>query len=847
MRMKIDNVGKVALIALSLLAAASPAGARDSKFTREGRAPMYWMAYEQCYVTDKAIDEGRWKENIDWTALNLAPYGFDMVSSDGWVEGCQTVNANGYITKYNDAYAHDWKYWVDYIHAKGLKAGIYYNPMWMTRTAWAKNLPVVGSALHTKDLKGDTNFNTELFWVDSRKNGADAWIKGYVRYFVDLGFDFLRVDFLNNYEDNYGTEAYAQALKWISEAAGDDILVSLVMPNAKNWAENERLYGDMFRISNDVFGGGWDFISNRDRGIYHEGWPSWGNIFDGFVQRSVISRSEIMADGDFVRLNTCASDEEREFWLSLLAMAGSPLACADQYDTARGSLRFYQNPRVNALFLEGFHGKPLSSDVADVKSQTWWGKAANGDIVVGLFNREEQARDCELDLAEVGMTRARDVINVWTGENIGSFDGKISIKIIPHSCRLLRFHPQYTVPEHLYMVGDATPGGWDINNITELTARGNGIFEWSGHLNDGELKFPFEKNGKFETEYFLALTYNALLGAPGNDRLVYMDNRNGNTPDYKFRVRSGDYTLRVDANVPSLTVSGYEPATAEVSQVYIIGSPLPNGWDKDRMEQMTHEGNGVYTWSGTMGTGDFKFLTTNDWSPAIHPACEQRVAANELEEVPAVFNHPGDSKVYIDVPGDYTVRLNTSAMTLSVKKGNAAQKGVYMLGSAVDKWDSSDPANVWYKNGEYMWFGNLTRTTDNKLVKFCTTKGPWHSVEYLIPADVDYNGNVRLISPANEYRLQRSSEAGGGVKDWFFGLNPDSPDGVYSLYIDPDKLTMRVDSGDTTGVEDISADTAAETVAVYDLSGRRVNPGYAPSGLYIRRLSNGKVSKFYKR
>ena len=186
------------------------------------------------------------------------------------------------------------------------------------------HLPVVGSALHTKDLKGDTNFNTELFWVDSRKNGADAWIKGYVRYFVDLGFDFLRVDFLNNYEDNYGTEAYAQALKWISEAAGDDILVSLVMPNAKNWAENERLYGDMFRISNDVFGGGWDFISNRDRGIYHEGWPSWGNIFDGFVQRSVISRSEIMADGDFVRLNTCASDEEREFWLSLLAMAGSP-------------------------------------------------------------------------------------------------------------------------------------------------------------------------------------------------------------------------------------------------------------------------------------------------------------------------------------------------------------------------------------------------------------------------------------------------------------------------------------------------------------------------------------------
>ena len=31
------------------------------------------------------------------------------------------------------------------------------------------------------------NFNDMLFWVDVNKEGAEQWIKGYVRYFKSLG------------------------------------------------------------------------------------------------------------------------------------------------------------------------------------------------------------------------------------------------------------------------------------------------------------------------------------------------------------------------------------------------------------------------------------------------------------------------------------------------------------------------------------------------------------------------------------------------------------------------------------------------------------------------------------
>lgn len=49
--------------------------------------------------------------------------------------------------------------------------------------------------------------------------------------------------------------------------------------------------------------------------------------------------------------------------------------------------------------------------------------------------------------------------------------------------------------DHLYMVGDATPTGWSIDNPTELTKSETDkyIFTYHGKLGTGELKFPLSK------------------------------------------------------------------------------------------------------------------------------------------------------------------------------------------------------------------------------------------------------------------------------------------------------------------------------------------------------------------
>lgn len=431
------------ILAAGLLAAtAMSLTARDSKYTRRGAGPMYWMAYEECFVTDRALSEARYKMNVDWVADNFKEYGFDMICTDGWIEQGQTVNRYGYITKYASDWQNDWAYWIDYNRSKGLKSGIYYNPFWMTRAAYDRNLPVKGTQKNAQDIAGSTKFNDFIYWVDAEKEGAEQWVKGYVQHFIELGFDFLRVDFVNWYENAYGRESYIKMLKWISEACGDKITFSLVMPNCFDHAAEEMKYCDVMRISEDVFGGGFDFVSGRRRGVYQEGWANWGNAFDGFIGFSdVAGRGQFIMDGDFIRLNTAESDSERQFWVSLMAVTGSPIAIADQYDTIGENAHFYQNEEILALNKAGFAGRPLSMNCGQSRSSIWIGQLPDGDWVAGMFNREDSEQTMTVSFSkDLGFAKGTKAMvrDLWRRADLGEQEDMYRVSLQPHSCVVVR-------------------------------------------------------------------------------------------------------------------------------------------------------------------------------------------------------------------------------------------------------------------------------------------------------------------------------------------------------------------------------------------------------------------------
>ncbi len=436
--MKLNYILAAGLLAATVMSLT----ARDSKYTRRGTGPMYWMAYEECFVTDRALSEARYKMNVDWVADNFKEYGFDMICTDGWIEQGQTVNRYGYITKYASDWQNDWAYWIDYNRSKGLKSGIYYNPFWMTRAAYDRNLPVKGTQKNAQDIAGSTKFNDFIYWVDAEKEGAEQWVKGYVQHFIELGFDFLRVDFVNWYENAYGRESYIKMLKWISEACGDKITFSLVMPNCFDHAAEEMKYCDVMRISEDVFGGGFDFVSGRRRGVYQEGWANWGNAFDGFIGFSdVAGRGQFIMDGDFIRLNTAESDSERQFWVSLMAITGSPIAIADQYDTIGENAHFYQNEEILALNKAGFAGRPLSMNCGQSRSSIWIGQLPDGDWVAGMFNREDSEQTMTVSFSkDLGFAKGTKAMvrDLWRRANLGEQEDMYRVSLQPHSCVVVR-------------------------------------------------------------------------------------------------------------------------------------------------------------------------------------------------------------------------------------------------------------------------------------------------------------------------------------------------------------------------------------------------------------------------
>lgn len=441
--MKSNNRLATLLIVFFLIINLCELDARDSPFTRNGTGPRYWIAYEYCWVNNIPIPESRWKENIDWVASNFKDYGYDMICNDGWIEAAQTVDENGYIVKYNDEWQHSFKYWGDYVAGKGMKLGVYYNPMWMTKATFDKNITVKGTKVKTRDIVGPISFNEPLYWVDIDKEGSKEWIQGYVKYFIEIGATYLRIDFLENYEKNYGTAKYMKALQWIKEAAGDDLFLSLVMPNCFDHGRNELTYGDMIRIDDDCFEGGWEFVSNRRRGEQKALWPQYGNAFDGFIGFADIGgRGQMILDGDFMRMNTMANDKERMFLFSLMVMGGSALSIADQYDTMGNSAWVYQNTELLKLNEIGFVAKPLSYDHKNIeKSSVWAGQLPDGDWVVGFFNREDTKQTRSIDFErELGITAstAANIRDLWKHTDLGSYTGGYSVELDPHECRIIK-------------------------------------------------------------------------------------------------------------------------------------------------------------------------------------------------------------------------------------------------------------------------------------------------------------------------------------------------------------------------------------------------------------------------
>jgi hypothetical protein len=412
---------------------------------RSGTGPLYWSTYGYEVQFNRIMPEDEWIANVEWVDATFKSYGYKMLCTDGWIDSTQEVTRHGYIVKHDDSWTHGWAWWARQLSRNGMELGVYYNPLWVTRSAIDdRSVTVVGRPdIRVADIVNPNDpfdGTHQLYWVDVTRDGAEEYVKGYVDYFRQMGAAMLRIDFLGWYEIGYdqsegtvcmahGHEAYATALRWMHEAAGD-MLLSLVLPNLFNHAQVERTYGDMMRIDNDVAQGGW-FSLSEGRQTWQPIWSQWNSPFMGFTGFSDVSgRGQVALDGDPTIISSFTTDDERRSAISLFIMAGAPIAIADRYDTIGSNASFYQNKEVLALREAGLVGKPiyanghlLDYDPTSRDPERWVGQLPDSSWVVGLFNRSGAQLPVtkSVDFGDVlGLSSATQVRDLWAHQDMGS-------------------------------------------------------------------------------------------------------------------------------------------------------------------------------------------------------------------------------------------------------------------------------------------------------------------------------------------------------------------------------------------------------------------------------------------
>ena len=211
------------------------------------------------------------------------------------------------------------------------------------------------------------------------------------------------------------------------------------------------------------------------------------------------------------------------------------------------------------------------------------------------------------------------------------------------------------VPSHLYIVGDATPGGWS-NPVNvpdqEFTPIDNVSYAIVLSLTAGKSYLFLPVNGSWDHKYGGA-------GATGGTLLADGDVPGSNTP---APATTGLYRIVVNFATNSYTVTPYTgPAN-----LFIVGDATPGGWSNPvdaSTQQFTKVGNATFTLTLPLSAGkSYLFLPVNgSWDHKYGGAAATGGAILADGDVPG-SNTPAPA-----ASGTYTIKVNFVTNTYTVQ------------------------------------------------------------------------------------------------------------------------------------------------------------------------------------
>ncbi len=221
-------------------------------------------------------------------------------------------------------------------------------------------------------------------------------------------------------------------------------------------------------------------------------------------------------------------------------------------------------------------------------------------------------------------------------------------------------------PGRLYLIGDATPNGWDLHTAALMLTVEDGVYEWVGDLSAGDLKFL--ENEDWIPSYGPATQGEALASGTMVKREQELQDN-----DNKYTVSAGRYSLRVDlrGEAPQLTVedgTGMEDkgfSSHYPVAIYPIGDATAADWSLDNAIELTETAfnSGIYQGQIALHSGELKFLHQRNWGKAYGATVADAPIADEGAFDIMITDDSNDNKFAVSLEEETTFYVTVNAVT----------------------------------------------------------------------------------------------------------------------------------------------------------------------------------------
>jgi alpha-galactosidase len=312
-----------------------------------------------------------------------------------------------------NAYFPDMKGLAEYIHSKGLKAGLYNSP------------------------GPQTCAGCEGSWGTEEQDA---------RQYAAWGFDFLKYDWCS-----YGKKAKDESLEEfqkpylkmsaILKTLDRDIVFNLCQYGmGEVWKWGAEVGGNCWRTAGDL---GFELERYYDVARANaEHWPyakpgAWNDpdyLLVGYVGSAAKMGEPVPCS---------LSPNEQYAYMSLWCLMAAPLIYSgDMTRLDEFTLNVLCNPEVIEINQDplGVQGRPVVYREAE-DAEIWTKPLEDGSLAVGLFNRAEGEREVSVRWDEIGLKGKQRVRDLWRQKDLGVFDDAYTAPVGRRGVVLLRLWP----------------------------------------------------------------------------------------------------------------------------------------------------------------------------------------------------------------------------------------------------------------------------------------------------------------------------------------------------------------------------------------------------------------------